>query len=530
MDAIICPACGASNPLEAAVCDNCNEDLNTVKSVIDTANAHYNQALSLSHAGKLDEAIGQLEAALALSAQNPQYHNLLGTIYAQKGLYSEAIRAWERCIELNPETEKAYHNIEKAQDMEEDAAEEQRKRPFLLTSIAACILAVFLLFTTAYFGVRSYFKSQSITSLNNQIKNKDIEIATWKTQFEAIEKKFPQEGIDGLLKKISDLQGLADARQEQLQQANKQWQANLQNRNTEINNLTNQITELQRENKQLKTENQNINQLQAIINTHKAEIDKLKQTIEQKDIAINDAKSEAESYRIELATAERTIQTLKQERERTIENMRATHDKIVEGLRQTIRDLRDEVAQKERRIADLQFADQVLKQAVENYGNNDFEIAQALVKDALERTPNHQTALYLNEKIQTILSDPLEMELRRKAQFESERKRAEERKNLINDNRELVQTLLKEGSFDKAIEMAQRTLNLIPKESEEREPFVQVIDQAYEMKRQSVTMLLEAKRNIKEENYKQAESMLKQILRRDPKNQEAKSLMEQLVQ
>ena len=106
MDGIFCPECGAKNPIEATVCERCNADLLAIKSIMDTANTHYNEALSLAHSGRLDEALAQIEGALALSAHNPEYHNLQGTIYGQKGLYSEAMRSWERCFSLDPENGK----------------------------------------------------------------------------------------------------------------------------------------------------------------------------------------------------------------------------------------------------------------------------------------------------------------------------------------------------------------------------------------------------------------------------------------
>jgi len=114
METINCPACGTNNPVDAVQCSGCQEDLVAVKELMDSAKTHYNEALALAHSGKLDEATGQIEAALTLFGHNSEYHNLLGTILAQKEQYEGAIRAWERCLALDSGMENAYRNIGKA--------------------------------------------------------------------------------------------------------------------------------------------------------------------------------------------------------------------------------------------------------------------------------------------------------------------------------------------------------------------------------------------------------------------------------
>ncbi|HPA46848.1 MAG TPA: tetratricopeptide repeat protein, partial [bacterium] len=79
----------------------------TVQAIMDSGNRHYNEALALAHAERSDEALAQIQAAISVVGNQPAYHNLLGTLYAQKGLYSEAIAAWQQCLSLDPEMEKA---------------------------------------------------------------------------------------------------------------------------------------------------------------------------------------------------------------------------------------------------------------------------------------------------------------------------------------------------------------------------------------------------------------------------------------
>ncbi len=530
MESIICPSCGASNPLEASVCENCNEDLSTVKSVIDTANNHYNEALALAHNGRLDEAISQLEAALALNAQNPQYYNLLGTMYAQKGLYSEAIDAWERSLSLNPEAEKAYHNIEKAHDMEEETAETQRKRPFLITSIAACIAAAFLLLTTGYFGVRSYFKTQSINTLNQQLNEQKSELQDWKNKYTNMQELLPEEGINGLANKITELQTLANARQEQLERTTKQLNSNLQQRNDEIENLKEQLNTLREENRELERQNQNINQLQAIINNNNQKIQSLEDTISQKDEQIEDAKQLAEEYRIRMATAQTEIENIKQEKENAIENQRATHDKIVSGLRSEILELRDEIAQYERRLEDMKYANGLVTEAYKNLGKNNFSLAMSNVENAIERAPNHQLAIFLHNEVQKILNDPLEQEIRRREADEREIRRQEQKEELLKKNLDLAKKHYNEGEYNKTVELVNRSLVLMTADHKLYDDYLELKEKSVEMNKQIALMLLEAKTEMQEGNVKKAESVLNQILKRAPANVEAREMKSQLIQ
>ncbi len=237
MDAILCPQCGHDNPVEARVCEQCNVDLSPVKSIIDTANAHFNEALSLAHEGRLDEALGQLDAAIALSSQNPAYYNLRGTLFAQKGLFSEAIHAWEQCIELHPEMEKAFQNIDKARRMEETRAEEFEQRPQWITSTIALVVAGVFLITTVFLGIHSFMQSGQIKTLTNNYLAKEKEASSWKTQFESITVQFPQEGINGVLKKLTQSETLIadkDKRITELEQKSERASENFRDRMNEF--------------------------------------------------------------------------------------------------------------------------------------------------------------------------------------------------------------------------------------------------------------------------------------------------------
>ncbi len=530
MDAIICPACGASNPVEATVCESCGEDLTTIKSVMDTANTHYNEALALAHGGRLDEAIGQLEAALALSSQNPNYHNLLGTVYAQKGLYSEAIDAWERCLSIDPEMEKAYSNIDKARHMEEDWAEEQIRRPFLLSSISLGVIAALLLVTTAYFGVKSYFHSSEISDLKDQLSVSTDDATKWKIKYEEFTKDFPKSGIDGLLAELGKLKGQLEEKEKQYDTYQRSMTRRLeQNRTSEkeqqdkIQELTNQINEQKREISRMSP-------MQAVINKNKNDILEYQKTIAEKDKEIKEANDRANDFRDKLVVAQNTIKSVKSDRDKALNNLTASKETAVEKMREDINQLRDEIAEYERRIVDMKYANGLVAEVLKNLENNNFQLAMDNTRIILDRVSDHKTAIYLQDYIQRILDDPLEQETRRQEALERERQRAQKRAQLAEQNLKAAKEYLDDGAYDRAIELAERAKSLSADHPKNLEESKKIIGQA-ESKNKEITMLiLEARQNIEGENFRDAQNILKQVLKRSPNNPEATELMDQLSQ
>ncbi|MGC9328306.1 MAG: tetratricopeptide repeat protein, partial [Candidatus Hinthialibacter sp.] len=285
MDIIQCPACGAINPIQADVCQECHEDLTTVKTMLDTANRHYNEALALAQSGNLDEAVGQAEAAIAMASHNPDYHLLLGTIHAQNENWDQALRAWERCLSLNPDMEKAYRNIEKARAMQEDIEHEKQERPYFLTAIAAVIVAGLLLVTTGYYAYQAYAKNGQIVQLVNAVNEKTSEAAGWKQKFETLNANFPQEGLAGMIAQVEQWKKLAEERAAAIEQQEKRYKEMLDQRNTEIQNQKEVIKERDDTISNLKKTLIQINPLRHEIIQKNKEIESLQKKIEDMEAA-----------------------------------------------------------------------------------------------------------------------------------------------------------------------------------------------------------------------------------------------------
>ena len=128
MNTLFCPSCGAENPLERSVCQKCKADLGVVKSILDTANLHYNRALTLAGEGRYPEAELEATAALELYNKNPRYHNLLGTIYARQGKFNRAQEAWETTLYLEEDTSSAYRSLQRLHRLQADGKLEPAPR------------------------------------------------------------------------------------------------------------------------------------------------------------------------------------------------------------------------------------------------------------------------------------------------------------------------------------------------------------------------------------------------------------------
>ncbi|MDP8243382.1 MAG: tetratricopeptide repeat protein [Candidatus Hinthialibacter antarcticus] len=528
MDAILCPECGASNPIEAHVCEECNADLSAVKSVIDTANSHYNEALALAHNGKLDEALGQIEASLALSSENPQFHNLMGTIYAQKGLYTEAMRAWERCMALDPEFEKAYKNMEKARRMEEEAVEEDEQRPYIMKMYIAYAAAALFLVVTLYFGFRLNSKNRMIDDYSVQLAAKDQAIDAQKdrlnkaeAEVNAFKTNFPEGGVEGMLQRLTQADSLAETRELQIQRITAL-------RTKERDGFRDQIAALQKEKEDLVRETQKINALQTEIRTRDAKTQTLEKQLSDTQHALTLSQEQAEGYRAQLTSEQTSAQTARLSHEEEIKTVRRTYDQNIETLREDNRKLRDEIATLQRNIDDYKYANELAVQARDQLQQNNYELALQNVDAGLGRATDHALLLSMQETIQEILDDPLEQALRREETRNRIQQLQEKRKELASRLLKDANTSLSNGQLDESVELAEQVIKLLPDDERSKADAQKVIDRTEEQKTKLRLILLEAKQSITDNDLNGAKKKLQQAVKISSSHPEVKALEAQL--
>ena len=77
----------------------------------DDVKAHNNLGLALSDIGKVEEAIGHYQKALALKPDDVKAHNNLGIALKNAGKVEEAIGHYRRALELQPDYAPARYNL-----------------------------------------------------------------------------------------------------------------------------------------------------------------------------------------------------------------------------------------------------------------------------------------------------------------------------------------------------------------------------------------------------------------------------------
>lgn len=530
MNPIVCPECGAQNPVEAAVCEQCNADLSAVRTIVDTANQHYNKALALAHEGNLDEALGQLEAATSLFSQNPLFFNLLGTLNARKGLYSEAIRAWENALALNPELEKAYENIQKARRLEQERAMEDEERPERMNlNLAYGVAAVFFLLTLLL-GGKVVLQARTIKQIASDYEAKKTEASSWQTQFQALNTKLGAGDIEQALKQLAENQAVLGERDKRIQELQAQIQT-LTEKNTENTLIWRErIRRVQEENEKLRKEGELVAQLKDAASRNETQVDTLKQTISNLEESVRQANERSEKHKSNLLLAQDNIRTLKEARDAALEKMQKAEEQAAQTYRDEIMKLRDEIAVLERKIQDRDYADSMTVEAFKNLEETRFDLALRNAESALERIPGHPAASFLRETLDRILSDPLEQEIRTREALDRETRRGPVKQQLVQRNLKEAAELLQAGKYEEAAGLAHRTLALQPDNAKDVANLQNLAQQAEEANREITLLLLEAKQNIAGNNPQKAVESLEKVLKRAPAHEEAKSLMRQAVQ
>ncbi len=72
---------------------------------------HNSRGIELAEKGWLDEAINEFNSAISNTPNCAQSHDNLATAYADKGRLIEALKAYTKALDLEPENPFALHNL-----------------------------------------------------------------------------------------------------------------------------------------------------------------------------------------------------------------------------------------------------------------------------------------------------------------------------------------------------------------------------------------------------------------------------------
>nr|HQH71897.1 tetratricopeptide repeat protein [bacterium] len=349
-----------------------------------------------------------------------------------------------------------------------------------------------------------------------------------KQQYETLSQNYPKDGIAGLAAQVENWKKIAGEREKTIAQLQTRQKQDLDKRNQEIQQLTQANTNLQNEANDLRQKVAQINPLNAVIATKNQTIRTLQQQIEKQKEEIQTAQAETAQIKDQLAKALDAVQKTRDETNQSLASTRAATDQTLESMRSETQTLRDELAAKDRLILDLQYAGSLTVKAAESLRQGDFDTAGELIAKALERSPNHEVALFYKNQIQKILGDPVEQEVLSREAGNRDALRRQVLATLAQDNLKEAKSLLDQGRYDQAIALADRTLAVTPEGSKEAAAFHDLIQQAGQRREYITLLLLDAKKYMTAQNYKQAETILKRVLKESPSSEEAQSLLQQI--
>jgi len=166
------------------ICPKCKEDLTSLGRMMELPYLFFNEGLRLTKEQKCEEAIQKLSVAAEMKRGFTKPLVVIGKIYAQKGMYSEAIQYWERVLVMEPDNDGAKKALEKARElMEKEITGEPRPEPEMIQQIKKLssrmrfvpafigIVAVLLVGSTAFFWYHLNNQRSQISELNNSLSD-----------------------------------------------------------------------------------------------------------------------------------------------------------------------------------------------------------------------------------------------------------------------------------------------------------------------------------------------------------------------
>jgi tetratricopeptide (TPR) repeat protein len=131
---INCP-CGFGENLgdDQKNCPACGTDLTPLHLLNKLPEFYYKKGMILLEKGQIDEATKMLMTCITLNYSSPAPFVALGDIFKQRELYDEAIKHYERALEINPNDEKIARKKEEAEKLKSYKASSQSKQYLQVT-------------------------------------------------------------------------------------------------------------------------------------------------------------------------------------------------------------------------------------------------------------------------------------------------------------------------------------------------------------------------------------------------------------
>lgn len=499
----------------------------TVQTIIDSGNRHYNEALALAHAGRLDEALAQVQAAISIVGNQPAYYNLLGTIQGQKGLYSEAIDAWQRCLSLDPEMEKASRSIERARLMEEETAEETRRRPYIVWATGGVLAAVICFAAVLGLGAKYWLQRQSILSLSQQVTDLQTKNTQMSGQLSVYATLTPDQWFE-VQKKKDEAEVKVASLQQQITTLNQRHANSLAGVQQEIGAIKADLQAKTQEYLKLAENYNEAVKLKGDVAALQAKLDDANGKVADLQRMLTDSRAELQKARSQIVEVRKQVAEATQSGEDTVLKERRRKLQSMEDLQKNLATTEQELLTMRRRLENLKMSNSKTILAVQALEENKFVEAKDQLDQALMFWPTEPLATMLADEVLAILEDPVEQARLREVAARRKEERMAQVERYVSQYRSEGTEGLKKGNFDRAVVSLRRAVELAPDEHV-RKDLQGLLDQAEEGKARILFLIDEAYKAMEEGDLVSAERALKEVLKTQADHATARQLLEEMA-
>ncbi|MCA9435041.1 MAG: hypothetical protein KC978_04610 [Candidatus Omnitrophica bacterium] len=173
------------------------------------AEEQFRKGFELAKSGNIDEGILAVEAAIAVSPEEGRYHDLMGTLYAKKGLYEMAVAEWKRSIECDSDHAEVFRRIENAEKLKAHVQPKGEKWAWI--GLVAVSLLFVLALAWGVFTVRNQgAMKQAVAEAEQKLSEVERDYVK-KTDYEVV-----MDRANSLEDQLAALQGEVDAKNSQI--------------------------------------------------------------------------------------------------------------------------------------------------------------------------------------------------------------------------------------------------------------------------------------------------------------------------
>jgi tetratricopeptide (TPR) repeat protein len=165
-----CP-CGFGKNLtrDQKNCPVCGTDLTPLHFLEEIPEIYYREGIRILEQGEVDKAIEMLMTSILLNYNSSAPYVVLGDIFTQKGLYGEAIRKYDKALEIDPSNEEAKRKKDEAEKLQKKR--NQQVVLYKIVTVVSIIVIFLMVFTSLFLWQNLQKKNEQYSNLEDKFKD-----------------------------------------------------------------------------------------------------------------------------------------------------------------------------------------------------------------------------------------------------------------------------------------------------------------------------------------------------------------------